>query len=161
MNPYRWIVQELGRTRGFTWLLARVLPPLDARFRGHRRSLTSFGTGFPFCFLTTTGRRSGVERTVPLLFVADGDRVVLFASNWGRHEHPAWALNLDATPAATVEIEGRSRAMRARRATQDEERRYWPRAEDIYPGYAGYRRRAGREVRVFVLEPVTAAAGPR
>ena len=63
-----------------------------------RRSLTSLGTGFPLCYLTTTGRRTGEARTVPLLHVADSERVVLIASNWGRRRHPAWALNLDAQP---------------------------------------------------------------
>jgi deazaflavin-dependent oxidoreductase (nitroreductase family) len=153
VNPYRSLVQALGTTRGFTWVAARVLPPLDARFAGRRRSVTSLGTGFPLCYLTTTGRKSGARRTVPLLFVADGERVVLFASNWGKPSHPAWALNLDATPAAEVTVDGAGRAMRARRATADEERVYWPRAQAMYPGYAGYRRRAGREIRVFVLEP--------
>jgi deazaflavin-dependent oxidoreductase (nitroreductase family) len=153
VNPYRSLVQALGRTRGFTWVAARVLPPLDARFAGRRRSVTSFGTGLPLCYLTTTGRRTGAERTVPLLYVADGERIALFASNWGRSEHPAWALNLDELPEAAVEIEGDARPMRARRATDDEKGRLWPQAEAMYPGYAGYRRRAGREVRVYVLEP--------
>lgn len=154
MNPYRSLVQTLGRTRGFSWVAARVLPPLDARFAGRRRSVTSFGTGLPLCYLTTTGRRSGERRTVPLLYVRDGECIALFASNWGRAEHPAWALNLDETPEASLEIEGDARPMRARRATADEERRLWPLADGIYPGYAGYRERAGREVRVYVLEAV-------
>ena len=157
MNPYRGLVRRLGTTRSFAWVASRVLPPLDVRFKGHRRSLTSLGTGFPLCFLTTTGRRSGEPRTVPLLYVADGERVVLFASNWGRPAHPAWSGNLDATADARVEIDGVERPMRARRATRPEEERYWPLADAMYPGYAGYRARSGRSVRVHVLEPVTVA----
>lgn len=153
MNPYRSLVQALGTTRGFTWVAARVLPPLDARFAGRRRSITSLGTGFPLCYLTTVGRRTGEPRTVPLLYVADGERVVLFASNWGRPRHPAWALNLEAAPLAEVTIEGVPRELRARRATAEEEPGYWSQAQGMYPGYEGYRRRAGREIRVFVLEP--------
>jgi F420H(2)-dependent quinone reductase len=153
VNPYRSLVQTLGRTRGFTWVVARVLPPLDARFAGRRRSVTSLGTGFPLCYLTTTGRRTGERRTVPLLYVADGDRVVLFASNWGKPSHPSWALNLDATPAARISVGGVPREMRARRATAEEEPGYWSQAQSVYAGYEGYRRRAGREIRVFVLEP--------
>lgn len=157
MNPYRRLVERLGTTRWFGSVASRVLPPLDVRFKGHRRSVTSLGTGFPLCFLTTTGRRSGLPRTVPLLYVADGDRVVLFASNWGRREHPAWSGNLDAAADALVEIEGVERPMRARRATRDEAERYWPLADAMYPGYAGYRARSGRAVRVHVLEPAGAA----
>ena len=96
MNPYAGSVRALGRTRAFAWLFSRVLPPIDARFARRRRSLTSLGTDFPLCYLTTTGRRTGEARTVPLLYVADGERVVLIASNWGQPNHPAWALNLDA-----------------------------------------------------------------
>ncbi|MGL6278731.1 MAG: nitroreductase/quinone reductase family protein [Gaiella sp.] len=153
MNPYRSLVQALGTTRAFTWFASRALPPLDARFAGRRRSVTSLGTGFPLCYLTTTGRRSGQPRTVPLLHVADGDRVVLFASNWGKPAPPAWALNLDAAPTVELAVAGRSRSMRARRATWEEAERYWPQARRIYPGYEGYRRRARREIAVFVLEP--------
>jgi deazaflavin-dependent oxidoreductase (nitroreductase family) len=154
VNPYGRLVRALGTTRGFAWVASRVLPPLDARFVGRRRSVTSFGTGFPLCYLTTVGRRTGERRTVPLLYVADGDRVVLFASNWGKPSHPAWALNLVVEPAVAISVDGVSREMRARRATTDEDRIYWPLAERMYPGYAGYRRRSGREIRVFVLDPV-------
>lgn len=155
-NPYRALVQALGRTRWFTWVASRLLPPLDGRFVGRRRSVTSLGTGLPLCYLTTTGRRTGEARTVPLLHVADGERVVVFASNWGRTYHPAWAVNLDADPHATLSVNEAAWRVVARRATLDEERRYWPAAERIYPGYAGYRKRAGRRIRVYVLERETA-----
>jgi len=65
-----------------------VLSRPDLAFAGSRRSVTSFGAGFPLCYVTVPGRRSGEPRTVPLLFVADGDCVVLIASNWGRQRHP-------------------------------------------------------------------------
>ena len=106
-----------------------------------------------FCYLTTTGRRTGKVRTVPLLHVADGDRLVLIASNWGRPSHPAWALNLDAHREAYVALDGMKRAYRARRATPEEERRYWRDAVGFWPGYDDYRERAGREIRMFVLDP--------
>ena len=159
MNPYRALVERLGTTQAFAAVASRVLPQLDARCKGRRRSVTSFGTGFPLCYLTTTGRRSGQQRTVALLYVADGERIVVFGSNWGRREHPAWALNLEADPCALVEIEGVERPMRARRAGPAEAERWWPLADAFYPGYASYRRRAAREVRVIVLEPMVARAG--
>ena len=152
MNPYAGTVRALGRTRAFAWVFSRVLPPIDARFARRRRSLTSLGTDFPACYLTTTGRRTGAERTVPLLYVADGDRVVLIASNWGQPNHPAWALNLDADPKARVSVDGVERPYRARRATSDEESRYWREAVAFWPGYTDYRARASREIRMFVLD---------
>jgi deazaflavin-dependent oxidoreductase (nitroreductase family) len=87
--------------------------------------------------------------------VADGETVVLIASNWGRRNHPAWAFNLEATPEARVTIDGVERGYRARRASAEERGRYWPQALRFWPGYDDYRVRAGREIRVFVLEPVS------
>ena len=153
MNLYAAAVRELGRHRSVSWVLSRVLPPIDSLFVRRRRSLTSLGTGFPLCYLTTTGRRTGEARTVPLLHVEDGERIVLVASNWGGRRHPSWALNLDASPEARVTIDGVERAYTARRATPEERSRYWAEAVRFWPGYDDYRARAGREIRVFVLEP--------
>ncbi len=157
MNPYAGVVRALGRTRGFAWVGSRALHRLDGPFRGLRRSVTTFGTDFPLCYLTVAGRRSGVPRTVPLLHVADGRRVALIASNWGRSSHPAWALNLDSAASATVTVAGVERELAVRRATPEEFRRYWAEAVCFWPGYEGYRRRAGREIRMYVLEPPGAA----
>ena len=154
MSAYTRAVRTLGRTRTFAWIASRVLPPLDAPFSRRRRSVTSLGTDFPLCYLTTTGRRTGELRTVPLLHVADGERVVVIASNWGRRRHPAWALNLDAHPLAWVAVDGVERSYRARRASADEASRYWRDAVAFWPGYDDYRDRAGREVRMFVLDPI-------
>jgi len=156
---YGRVVRALGRTRAFGWVGARVLHRLDLPFRDRRHSVSSLGTGFPLCYLTVRGRRSGEARTVPLLHVADGERVVVIASNWGRARHPDWAHNLDAADEATVTVAGKSRVLRPRRAQPDEHERYWSQALDVWPGYDGYRRRAGRELRVFVLEPEEAQAG--
>lgn len=154
MKLYARLVRQLGRTRAFAWVGSRVLHRADLRLRGSGRSLTTFATDFPLCFLTTTGRRSGEPRTVPLLWVpGDSGSVVVIGSNWGRKSHPAWALNLDAEPAATVAVDGVERPVRARRASGEERERYWARAREVWPGYDGYSRRAGREIRVYVLEP--------
>ena len=151
---YSGLVRQLGRTRAFAWVASRALPPVDRRFRSHPP--TTLGTDFPLCYLTVRGRKSGEPRTVPLLHVADGERVVLIASNWGRRDHPAWALNLDAAGKASISLPGQApRAMRSRRATSDERKRYWAEALAVWPGYEGYRRRAGREIRMFVLEPLS------
>jgi deazaflavin-dependent oxidoreductase (nitroreductase family) len=151
---YTGLVRHLGRTRAFAWVASRIVPPIDVRFRGH--PLTTFGTDFPLCYLTVRGRRSGEPRTVPLLHVSDGERVVLIASNWGRRDHPAWALNLDAAGEAAVSLPGQTpRNMRPRRATDEEGERYWSEALRVWPGYEDYRRRVSRDIRMFVLEPLT------
>jgi deazaflavin-dependent oxidoreductase (nitroreductase family) len=89
---------------------------------------------------------------VPLLHVRDGDAIVLAGSNWGQAHAPAWALNLDANPDAEVDLDGSTIPVRARRATAEERERLWPRLVRVWPGYASYARRAGREIPLFVLE---------
>ncbi|MGE5691646.1 MAG: nitroreductase family deazaflavin-dependent oxidoreductase [Pseudomonadota bacterium] len=149
MNPYGSLVRQLGRTRAFAWLGARTLHRIDLRV-----PVSSMGTGLPVAYVTTIGRRSGDPRTVPVLYARwDGDAIVVAATNWGRATHPAWALNLDASPRAIVATDGRPRPMRARVPSADERARAWARLDAVWPGYAGYRRRAGRDIRLYVLEP--------
>ena len=155
LNPYAGLIRTLGRTRAFGRVAAPLLHRLDGPFRHHRRSPTSLGTGFPLCYLTVRGRRSGELRTVPLLHVADGERVILIGSNFGSPDHPAWALNLEAAGAASVAIDGVERAYSARAASTEERERYWEEALRVWPGYDGYRRRVTRELKMFVLDPAT------
>jgi deazaflavin-dependent oxidoreductase (nitroreductase family) len=110
--------------------------------------------------LTTVGRRTGQERTTPLLYVRDGTRFIVAGTNWGQAKEPDWALNLQANPEAWVRV-GRERGVyRARVAGEDEERRLWPELQKIWPAYETYRERSGRKVNVFVLEPTEEGALP-
>lgn len=138
-------MKRLGGTRAFAAVMSRLLPALDRWTNGRATRLF----GYPFVWLTTTGRRSGEPRRVALLAGRDGDRVVLAGSNWGKPRPPAWALNLDANPEALVD----GRPVRARRAAPDEAARLWPLMERFWPAYRVYRARAGREVPLYVLEP--------
>lgn len=110
--------------------------------------------GAPFLLLHHTGARSGTRRVSPLIYLRDGDRLVVVASKGGTDRHPAWFHNLRAHPDTEVEV-GRERLrVRARVATAAERGRLWPRLDEIYPPYADYRRRAGeREIPLVVLEP--------
>lgn len=104
--------------------------------------------------LTTTGRRSGKPHTVPLLYLRDGDRLVVIASWGGRDRHPHWYLNLVEHPEVVVqEPFGRPRPMRARTATADERAVWWPKVLEAYEGYAVYESRTDREIPVVFLEP--------
>jgi deazaflavin-dependent oxidoreductase (nitroreductase family) len=150
---YRDVVRYLGTTRGFAWIAAR-LAPLDARVikaSGGRFGLIGRHS-LPQLLLTTTGRRSGQPRTVALLYGRRGEEIVLIGSNFGQAHHPAWALNLEATPQAIVEIDGRPVAVEARQVTDPDEREgIWAQMIEIYPGYAMYRSSAGRDVKVFAV----------
>lgn len=158
-NPYNAALRAAGRTRAFAWLMRHALPPLDRLFVHRRHTVASLGTGLPVLYLTATGRHSGAPRTVPLLYArGDDGGLVVAATNWGQRHHPAWSSNVGAHPDVTVTIEGAAQPMQARRATSDELALYWPRLLDVWPGYEGYERRSGRDIRVFVLEPSTPAS---
>lgn len=107
----------------------------------------------PVLLLTTTGRRSGEPRTAPVVYVADGERVVVIGSNTGSERAPAWSLNLQANPDAEAEIRGERRAVRARVAEGDEREKLWRRMNEQFGGFDHYRARTARDIKVFVLEP--------
>lgn len=108
----------------------------------------------PIVLLTTTGRRSGVPRTTPLMAIPDGDRLLVVASNAGKDRAPAWYLNLRADPGVSVQDGGTSRPMHARDAIGTEAELLWEKAIRAYPGYTVYREIARREIPLVVLEPV-------
>ena len=105
--------------------------------------------------LTTTGARTGRQRTLPLVGLADGERLVLIASNFGRRGNPGWYHNLRAQPRATVTAGGVTRAVMARELTGAERERGFQLGVAIHPGWADYRRRASnRSIPVIGLYPV-------
>jgi deazaflavin-dependent oxidoreductase (nitroreductase family) len=103
--------------------------------------------------LTTRGRKTGKERTTPLLYIADGGSYVVVASNGGAPRHPAWFLNLQAEPDAVLQVRGDRHRVRARVAAPEERDRYWPQLDAIYRWYASYRKKTTREIPLVVLEP--------
>jgi deazaflavin-dependent oxidoreductase (nitroreductase family) len=107
----------------------------------------------PVLLLTTTGRRSGQERTAPVLYLADGEWLVVIGSNAGNERPPAWMLNLQANPEAEVQVRGTRRTVRARLAEGDERDELWRRMNDQYGGFDQYRARTGRRIELVVLEP--------
>src|SRR4051795_1222943 len=93
----------------------------------------------PVLLLTTTGRKSGAQRTAPVLYMRDGERLVVIGSNAGNVKAPAWALNLRATPEATVEVGADKRDVRARVAEGEERAELWRRMNDEYSGFEDYK----------------------
>ena len=105
--------------------------------------------------LTTTGRKSGRERTVPLLYLKDGEDLIVVGSNGGTATPPAWWLNLMENPEATVEVGGRKVRVWGEEAGSEAKERLWPKLVKMYGGYEDYRRRTDREIPVVVLHPVS------
>jgi F420H(2)-dependent quinone reductase len=110
--------------------------------------------GSPVLLLVTTGRKSGLRRTTPLLYLEDGGRYVIVASNGGAPKHPVWWLNLEANPEAAVEVGGRKIPVRATEAGGEEKRRLWKRLVGMYPSYEAYQKKTDREIPVVLLESV-------
>lgn len=108
----------------------------------------------PVLLLTTTGRKTGKERTTPLLYLEDRQDLVVVASDGGAKENPAWYLNLKANPEVSVRVKERDLRLRAREATGEERHRLWARLVEMYPGYENYQRRTERQIPVVVLRPV-------
>jgi deazaflavin-dependent oxidoreductase (nitroreductase family) len=117
------------------------------------RILGSVGLGRKILLLTTTGRRSGVARTTPLVYMPDGERCVVYGSNGGQETPPAWLLNLEANPEAEVEVGSRRIAVRMHRAEGEEEARLLPLAHAYNPHWAGYQQQCARRIPLVVLTP--------
>jgi deazaflavin-dependent oxidoreductase (nitroreductase family) len=115
---------------------------------GHR-----FPGSPPMLLLDHVGARSGTRRTSPLVYVRDGEDVVIVASKGGHPKNPAWFHNVMANPDTTVQIGSRRMSVHARLADPAERERLWPMAVQVYGGYEGYRRRTEREIPLVVLEP--------
>jgi deazaflavin-dependent oxidoreductase (nitroreductase family) len=139
-----------------SWFFARVLHHIDRpifRLTGGRHTLASLVSGLPVVMITTTGARSGVERTLPVLGLPTADGLAVIASNYGQERHPSWYYNLRANPQGYVTVDGVRSAFRASEAQGDVRARIWQEALKVYPGFAGYERRAShRHIAVFVLE---------
>jgi deazaflavin-dependent oxidoreductase (nitroreductase family) len=151
------LIMRLAALYPISWVLARILPPLDShllRLSSSRLTMTSLLTGLPVVMLTTTGARSGLPRSTPLVALPQGSAFVLIASNFGNKKHPAWFFNLRANPAAILTYYGFSAEYVARQAQGTERERCWQSAVAHYPGFAAYARRAGsRQIPVLILEP--------
>jgi len=156
-GPVRRVVRRTAATRPLALLYGRIQQPADTfvyRLTRGRTTLSSWLAGVNLVMLTTTGARSGVLRTLPVLALDDGDAVVVIASNFGRPHHPAWYHNLRAHPRAQVTMGGVTRAVEARELHGAERDRHFARAVEIYPGFDRYRRWAsGRRIPVIRLEP--------
>ncbi len=130
-----------------TWLHSSVYRATGGKVGGRL-------LGSPVLLLTTTGRKSGRPRTIPLLYLPDGKNLVVVASNGGPAGDPAWWLNLEDDPEAIVEVGGRKLRARAEEAEGEERRRLWGRVARMYGAYQQYQEKTDRRIPVVVLRPI-------
>jgi deazaflavin-dependent oxidoreductase (nitroreductase family) len=157
------MIRRTAGARPMAWVYGHIQEPLDRlvyRLTSGRATVTTWLGDVEMTMLTTTGAKTGLPRTHVVLGMPDGERVIVVASNYGRHHHPAWYHNVIVHPAATIEIGGVTREVVARDLKGEERERYYHRAVDIYPGFTLYQRRAQREIPVLALDPVQGPSQP-
>jgi deazaflavin-dependent oxidoreductase (nitroreductase family) len=128
----------------------------DEHIRRYRETGGEVGylwNGVPTLLLTTTGRKTGRERTSALIFGTDGDDHLVVASKGGAPEHPQWYRNLSAHPGATIQVRDRTLSVTARTASGDERARLWKIMTGIWPNYDVYQTRTDRRIPLVVLSP--------
>jgi deazaflavin-dependent oxidoreductase (nitroreductase family) len=130
--------------------MGRLNVPIYRLSRG--RLMNKVGKA-PVLLLTSTGRRSGLPRTAPVVFLRDGANIVVIGSNAGNRNEPAWSYNLKANPDADVEIRCQCSSVRARVAAGEERERLWKAMNAQYEGFDDYRQHTTRDIALFVLEP--------
>jgi deazaflavin-dependent oxidoreductase (nitroreductase family) len=161
-GPLRRIVRKAAEIVPMALVPERLLPRLDRevfRLARGRTTLSAWVSGLPIVMLTTTGARTGQPRTLPILGLPDGDRLVVIASNFGRQQNPGWYYNLRVNPLALISWQGSTVEMRARELKGDERQRYLDRTLHAYPWWEEYHRHAApRQIPVIVLESLDAAA---
>ena len=121
---------------------------LIEEFRADR---SKFG-GRPLLLLTTTGAKSGQRRTTPMMYVRDGDHLMVIASNVGAPTHPAWYHNLMAHPDVTVEVGNETFEATAIVTTGEERHRLWARIVELHPFFSEHQAKTTRQIPVIILE---------
>ncbi len=147
-------IRRMGGWRSFSWLFGRALPATDrfvSRITGRNATLAGLLCDLEVLLLTTTGARTGVQRTTPVFCLREGDDFVVIASNWGKEHNPSWYYNLRANPKAKVTLGGSTQDVIAREVTGPRRDQCWQRACRMYPAYDLYKARAHRELPIMIL----------
>ncbi len=130
-------------SRAQTWLFKKTNGRLGDKFLH----------GAEVGILTTTGRKSGELRDSPLLFLQEGRRIVLVASQGGRDTNPMWYLNLRANPSVSFQTKQETLSLTARDATDAERDEYWPKLDAMYADFVNYRSYTERKIPIVICDP--------
>ena len=156
-NAMQRVVQKVAASGPGAWIFQRTLYPIDKwlhRLTNGRLTVPGAIAGLPVVMLTTTGAKTGKDRTMPMLGIPMDDDLAVIGSNYGQRSTPGWVYNLRAKPEATVAYGSRLVEVTARSATAAETERAYEAGAAFYGGFPKYRERAShRDIEVFVLEP--------
>lgn len=137
----------------FWWVWERATSLHSALYSVSKGRIGGTALGGPIVLVDSVGRKSGKRRTHPLICDEQGENIVVVASKGGIDKHPAWYLNLKASPATEINWKGEKRRVHAREAEGEERQRLWDRMAEVYPPYNDYQARTERRIPVIVLEP--------
>jgi deazaflavin-dependent oxidoreductase (nitroreductase family) len=126
-----------------------------AEFRANHGRVGGQFEGAPLLILHTIGARSGEPRTNIMMYLADGPRYLIFASNAGADSHPAWYFNIKANPRVRVEVGGDVFDAEAVEVQGDERDQRYAEQARRYPGFADYESKTSRKIPVVALDPVS------
>ena len=121
-------------------------------FRASGGKVGGMWEGKPLLLLTTTGAKSGQRHTTPTMYLADGDRLLVFASKGGAPTNPAWYHNLLAHPEVTVEVGPETYQATAHALSGEERDRLYARQAERFPQFAEYQTKTSRKIPVIALE---------
>jgi len=155
-SSWKNLLAWFGSTKAGAWTIINLGTKVDRWLI--RFSNGSFNSTFawPCLLLTAKGAKTGLNRTVALVYLVDGDNLILIASKGGNLRHPSWYLNLKANPEAHVFVDGKNATYEASDAVGEEHDRLWQKALEMYSGYEKYQERAGdRKIPVVVLSPLS------
>jgi len=156
MRGWELMLERWASSRAGGWYFINVANKIDKHLVPATDGRVSTAIGQQVVVVETIGAKSGQRRRIPLVYITDGNRIVLIASKGGAAKNPAWYHNLKAHPEVKVWAKGRSGRYRAREAEGEERERLWAEAVDYYAGYETYQARTGgRRIPVMVLEPVS------
>src|SRR3712207_4660391 len=153
-SAFKRLLVGFALTKAGTWLYKNAASRLDPWLVRLTRGRVDSALGVvPIMLLTARGARSGVERTVPLVYFTDGDDVIVMASSFGRPRHPAWYHNARASGSVRLYRRGVVGEYAVRETVGEERDRLYGLATQLYRGYGIYAHRAGREIPVLRLSP--------
>ena len=152
LSPWARALAKFAASPPGSWFFLNIANPVDKRLLPATGGRLSLAIGQPVLCLEVTGAKSGKTRRTPLLFIQDGEDLVIVASATGRAKHPAWYRNVTANPRVKLYAPGgRTGEYVARTADGEERERLWRLAVDFYPGFTVYEGRTTREIPVVVL----------
>jgi len=156
VNKLLKLMQLVASSRGGAWFFSKTMHWQDRllfKFTNGRLTLPTLLAGLPVIMLTTTGAKTGKQRTMPLLGIPIEGNIAIIGSNYGQKKTPGWVYNLEEDPSAVLSYQDRSISVTARQTEEAETNKIFELGGAFYPGYPKYRVRADhREIRVFVLE---------